>query len=461
MLLMHQRAKRVNSMVIVQLPIWVSAILVLAFAFLVVRGRVSVITGIYAAMASWTMIVRFGPISHVWLLMAAMFASAFVYWWHDGMRVRLPKKDTWIIPLMVAWWAWLFVLQVVFYDGSNQAYEQFVSLVCYNIAPLLMLLLFAGKTSNLKRFAMAYAITMSIGGLVGLSLLSSRGISMLTVLQDPLLRNYGTGIQQWFVYAIGVANYHAFAYGFVASLIFVVTFIHQSRSRLAFLLYSLWLVYCVYFLFVSNSKQAMAGAGLAFILLESWFFLHSPTKKRSRVFAVVLAVVATAIVVVSVRPELVLRDSNSLGQTFNLIADRGYYWALGLSLFAESPIWGAGLAVGGGIGHNFFVNTLSGQGVVGLFFTMMFLVFWVKQSAIVILSGRGSKEQRMWAVVFVILGLFNLIASQASGSPISAWFLFWSAAVTWKLRYAMSRFASYPQNASSSHALSTMQTSAS
>ncbi len=444
-------------MVIIQLPMWVSAILLLVFTFLVARGQVAILTGIYAAMASWTMIVRFGPVSHVWLLMAAMFASAFVYWWQDGLRVRLPKRDTWIIPLMIAWWVWLFVLMVVFYDGSNQAYEQFISLVCYNIAPFLMLLLFAGKTSNLKRFAMAYAITMSIGGLVGLSLLSGRGISMLTVLQDPLLRNYGTGIQQWFVYAIGVANYHAFAYGFVAALIFVVTFIHQTRSRVGFMLYSIWLVYCVYFLFVSNSKQAMAGAALAFFLLESWFFLHSSVKHRYRVFFVVLATFVTAVVVVSTRPELVLRDSNSLGQTFNLIADRGYYWGLGLSLFAESPIWGAGLAIGGGIGHNFFVNTLSGQGVIGLFFTIMFLVFWAKQALIVVLSRRGSKEQRTWAIVFVVLGLFNLVASQASGSPISAWFLFWSAAVIWKLRYAASMYPGDSKSTDSSLALPVVQ----
>lgn len=431
-------------MVIVQLPIWVSATLALAIAIFVVRGQVPILTGIYAAMASWTMIVRFGPISHIWLLMAAMFASALVYWWQDDMRVRLPKKDTWIMPLMVAWWTWLFVLMVVFYDGTNRAYEEFISLVCYNIAPLLMLLLFAGKASCLKRFAMAYAITMSIGGLVGLSLLSEHGISMMDVIRDPLLRNYGTGIQQWFVYAIGVTNYHAFAYGFVATLIFIVTFVHQSRSRLGFLLYSLWLIYCVYFLFISNSKQAIAGAALAFVLLELWFFLHSPVKGRLRVMVVMFAVIATGVVVVSVRPELILRDSTSIGQTLNLIADREYYWRRGLSLFAESPIWGVGLAVGGGIGHNFFVNTLSGQGVIGFFFTIMFLVFWAKQAAIVMLSRRGNQTQRTWAVVFVLLGLFNLVASQASGSPVSAWLLFWSAAIIWKLRYTISK---YPDDA--------------
>lgn len=332
------------------------------------------------------------------------------------------------------WLVWMLSNIMANDVDSTIRYETLISLLCYALAPLPVFSLIAADVSRLKGFALAYLVTTIVGGGLSLSTaLAGVGISFVDLTHDPVLSQYGAGIPHWVIYVMGVLNYHWFAYGFANGIIFILALLQQTRRNWGYVILILAAVVCAYFLVISDSKQAMGGTALTVLFFGAWAARQGKATSLLRLILLVGVVVATSVGVFLMRPDLVLRSAGSFTEAFDVVSDRGSYWTEGWDAFVKSPLWGDGFAGSPSLGHNFFINTLANQGLVGMVFLIGFLVFFGNQVR-GIWAGWGTREQALWRMAFLCLALFSLFVAQISGSPVSAWPLFWSAIILWRMR---------------------------
>ncbi len=113
-----------------------------------------------------------------------------------------------------------------------------------------------------------------------------------------------------------------------------------------------------------------------------------------------------------------------------MVKERGPYWEQGVRQFLQNPIFGAGYASDTNA-HNLFIGVLADQGLVGMFFLFGFIFFFIQQGLRI--RFRGDKQKFFWSIGILSIGIFGFIHGQASGTPISLWHVWWSAAMVWIL----------------------------
>ena len=421
-----------------------TGLILLACLYIVRAGRADWAAGIYLSLASWVSVIRFGSVNHIWVFLITMIGAAAVYWSKHRGRSLIPRHDAWIVPWMGLWWGWILLPLGLSPNDVHPTTTMtvLISLLLYTIAPLPIFLMFATDVRRLRGFALAYLFTTMVGGGVALSrLLSTLGIPLAYLLKDPVLNRYGGGVAHWFPRVMNIVNYHWFAYAFGISLVLIVGLLQVKRRSYGHVMLIIGAAYCAYFLLIVGSKQAMIASAIAGLLLALWVGRNVKAVSRSRLILLVGGVVAVAVSLYRMRPELVLRSSEYWTEAFNIAESRGFQWADGWKTFVRSPVWGVGFAKGASLGHNLFINTLGGQGLVGMVFMIGFLVFLGRQTR-GIWAGEGTPEQALWRMAFLCVALFTLIQSQASGSAHSAWPLFWSAAILWRLKETVEKHES-------------------
>lgn len=407
--------------------------ILLGCLYLVWKGRPDWATGIFVSLASWTAIIRIGPVNHLYVFLFTIGGAIVVQWLRHPGAHRLPRGDRWIVPWMIVWWSWMLLILALNGAEPETNYRTFVSLVVYNIIPVIVLVLIGRGISTFRSFAYAYVLTTVAGGLSALSRLPERGFSVDLLLRDPLLMEYGRNVDHWFVYQLGILNYHQFAQGFAWSFIFLLAFWQEKHSRLEYLMLGLAGLSCAYLLLVSDSKQTMIATLIAGMVFTFWALGRGHALLRARMGLLIGITGALAGSVLVARPDLVTRSSGSFGEAFDLTIQRLPVWTLGIDAFARSPLFGDGFAGTPSLGHNFFISTLANQGLVGMVFLLGFLAFFTAQVH-GIWAGWGTRGQSLWRMAFFCLALSNLISGQASGAVTSSWALFWSAAVLWRMR---------------------------
>jgi O-antigen ligase len=372
--------------------------------------------GVYLSTSYWTRTVMFGPIAHTWVFMATMVGAAAVYKLKNPAKALLPPRDRWIVFWMGIWWGWMLVLIGLF--RPPQAMPILRALILYVIAPLPILLLFAGDLRRARSFAASYVLCTMVGGWTALSVM---GISIGYIRTDPALRGRA-------ILHLGVVNYHWFAYALAICLILIVPFFQQTRRKYLHVILLLAALYCAYLLILVGARQSI----VALTLMLSFFVLWVLRRRRLLTQSVVLllALVAlTGVFLYRTAPELILRHET------RLIADLSYaslkragFWQIGWRAFVNSPIWGAGFTEY--YSHNIFVGSLAEQGLIGMGFLIGFLVFFGRQIRGV-WSGTGPRDESIWRMAFSCVVLFGLAHSQASGSTDSVWHLYWPCAFLW------------------------------
>jgi len=415
-----------------------TGLILLGCLYIVWSGRPDWAAGIYLGLASWATVIRFQQVNHIWVFLITMIGAGGVYWLRHRGGSLIPRRDAWIVPWMAVWWGWMLLI-IGLNDVDQVIKDQILlSLLFYTVAPLPIFLLFATDVQRVRGFALSYLLTTIVGGLVALSRLSALGISLGYLFSDPVLSQHGIGDTGWFIHTMGIVNYHWFAYAFGVSFILLMALLQQKRRGYGYLIITIGAVYCVYFLLISNSRQSVGSTVIVGLLFAFWAVREAKAMSRRYIILFVGLVLATVVFLLLSRPELLLRSVGSVPEAFNIVEDRGIYWAYGWDAFVRSPIWGDGFAGSSSLGHNFFISTLANQGLVGMVFLIGFLVFLVKQVPGV-WARKGTPEQAVWRMAFLCVALFSLFVAQVSGSPVSTWPLFWSAAILWRLKQTVEK----------------------
>ena len=409
----------------ISLSIPQTVLVLLLCYYMVVTGRPDWVVGIYLSTAAWGRPVMLGPIAHTWIFLVTMIGAAVFYLFKQPGKARiatlLPGRDRWIVPWMAIWWAWMLLLMFAFRPDNVMALLR--SFLLYAIAPLPIILLFADDVRRARNFAIAYLLATLIGGFVNLSVL---GIPLEYLRLDPTLTRFG-------IIRLNTQQYHWVSYSWAISLVFLVALFLQSRQSLIRLLVLIGIALCAYFLLLSGARDAILSVPVALFFFVLWALLGSGLSAR-RVILLAGVLAITVVFLYQMAPGLVLRvrEASLLNAVSNsLTADRGPLWLYGWDVFIGSPLWGSGFTRYV-YAHNFFIGTLSDQGLIGMVFLAGFLVFVVRQTQGV-WAGKGTADVAIWRMAFACVILVSLLYNQVTGNPISAWEIYWSSVFLWRL----------------------------
>jgi O-antigen ligase len=240
-------------------------------------------------------------------------------------------------------------------------------------------------------------------------------------------------------FALGLYNYHWFAYQFVISLIFIFAIFMYIKNIIVRVTLILFAFLCVYFLLLSSSRQSIFGGVVALWFCFLWVEFSGTRAHRFWIVTLVIVVLISAYWLVEQAPNILRLGFLSSGTTLpdsalirEILQKRSQVsWEVGLALIPESPIWGLGFSKYY-VSHNLFLGTIVDQGIVGLVFLVGFLLFWVGEAQ---QSWRTSAqlEDKTWKLAMVAVMVFVLVQSQFSGNPLSEWAMWWSTAFLWCL----------------------------
>lgn len=385
-------------------------------------NRLEYALAIYVSTPLWTRSIQIGLVAHTWIFLGVMVCSAVIYNVRRNKPLIHPRFDTWIVFWFVIWYSWMLILVLISFPSEEDAILR--SLILYLLIPLPFFYLIAQEVERIKRFAIAFITTTIVGGIVAMNIIN---ISVPQAIADPTLLSYG-------VLRLNIINYHWFSYDFSISLIFIMALFRIYNNIFMRSMLMLAAAYCIYFLLLLGSRQAIAGSAITMLTFLSVVATRN-WKNAFGVFILVTLLIAFGIVIYIYAPDLVLRSyETNVSQSFDLEARRGEYWRLGWQIFLDSPLWGSGFREF--IAHNLFIGTLAEQGLVGLVFLCGFFFFCFKQ-ILSILKAPIADERTIWAIAFSCIIIFGIIHSQVSGSAVSVWHFYWSGISIWILRTSL------------------------
>lgn len=389
-------------------------------------NRLEYALAIYVSTPLWTRSIQIGAVAHTWVFLAVMLCSAIMYSVRRKKPLLYPIFDGWIVLWFSIWYFWMLILVLLSFPSEEDHLLRF--LILYLLIPLPFFYLIAQDVEKIKGFAVAFIATTVVGGILAINIIN---LSFLQIISDPTLLSFG-------ILRLNIINYHWFSYDFAISLILIIALFRIYSNIALRLIFSVLAVYCIYFLLLLGSRQAMAGSAITMLL----FLLIMAIRSRKNTFGVlvlVISLIALGAAIYMYAPELVLRSyETDISQSFDLEARRGEYWQMGWDIFLASPIWGSGFRQF--IAHNLFIGTLAEQGLVGLIFLFGFFFFCFKQ-IIPIFSAPITDERTIWGITFSCIIIFGVIHSQVSGSVVSVWHFYWSSVIIWILRTSIFDFA--------------------
>jgi len=397
------------------------ALLLILYGAFVWFGHPEYLLGIYLSYIAWVRSVLFGPIANTWVLMVAMVIASFIYILHAGRFRFLPSQGKWFASWMCLWWIWMFVLLLCLHNHELQLILLRI-LLCFVIAPILILLIFSHDITRVKGFIIAYVMASICGGLLTLY---ENEISLHYLLTDPLLTQRGVAF-------LGIYNYHWFAQIFAISIILITALYLNNVHKIVRFILLIVIAILGYFLYIAGSRHSIFGLILSFSLLIVWAF----RRLRNSFFS--LAIILGLIIFLSAwfyqTAPAILTRSNTSGVEDALLSstsERVQLWEKGLENFANSPIWGTGFEQYVTT-HNFFIGVLADQGLVGFVMLIGLMVFWGQLTYSVWTDPRSS-PLTIWRLAFWCISFFCLFYSQFNGNVLSSIELYWSIVLIWSL----------------------------
>jgi len=410
---------------VIQLELLPSIGLLVLCLFLILKAYPEIATGIYLAIFSWGHTLKIGNIAQTWILLTTMFGAAFIFY-NKKRDSYLPKNDRWIIPWVSFWWFWSLIL--LFFSGTLENHNIGLSFILSTILPIPVILLYSHRINNIMSFSIAYILTTMMGGLI---LLQYTNANYPALLINPLTGNYGMG-------RLPIGNYHSFSYPYGISIIMLIALLQQTKSLIARVTCSCAIVYCLYFLFFSASRQTILATLIVCILFLFWFSTKVEEVKRFNYYRMIRAILIIAVIGFSVyfffegSPITIFRDIHAEGLWgFHDIATEERRW--GTWAEARQQILGSyflGTVYEAGNVHNIFLSVLANEGIVGFILMLGFFIFFFKQIRNVWFV-KVIDDVAIWRMAFFCIFLSTLIHSQISGDNISAPEFFWSVIFLW------------------------------
>lgn len=398
-------------------PIWLAAFVAFGI-YVLMSARMEWGLGVFMSMYAWNRNIMVGPIVHNWFLLAVIYGAAVVYLYNRKPKFDdlIPREHRWILVWMVLWWAWVLLLVQLF--NPPKTYTIRLNLLAFLIPPLPILLIIGKDMKRLKGFAISFVITTLVGCWTTIAALD---VPITYLLSDPSLDGLN-------IFHLKLYNYHLFAYNCALALIIAVALFMQSRNVLFGLPLLAAAGICAHFMLLAGSRQSIAGTVVALVLFSLWG-LFNPRTPKPRLLMMLAVVSAVLVLVYQIAPNLIVRrNEDNLAEAFDLVGDRGQYWAMGLAAFAESPMWGSGFVYP--YTHNMIIGSLAEQGLVGTIFVAGFFYF-VARLTPVIVNGRGDPALDIWRMAFFCVIVFGLVHSMASGSPVSVRHIYWGGTLLW------------------------------
>lgn len=415
---------------LIPLTPWQEAIFLAICAWIILAARPEVGLALYLSIAGWTRGFVIGSVAQTWILLLAIFVAVFRIAITGGIKpFILPAHKRSILIWIGVWWVWMIGLAMLFYPYFPRELRENVyrNTILYILLPLPVILLIPKEIERVIYFAVAYVLCALVGGWFAIALLN---IPISYLLSSPTLVDK--------VSALGIVNYHWFAYQYAISLVFIAALFMYAKKLAVRMGLVVLALPAVYFLILSSSRQSIFGCLVALLFYFSWVFLAGKRNHRFQLAILALAILFSSYWLIRQAPQILrlgfsadglLPDSTILG---SIIESRSEItWDVGISLIPQSPIWGFGFSKND-VSHNLFIGTIVDQGTVGLIFLLGFLSFWFGEARQAWRTEVSSPEG-LWKLAMVSIMVFVLIQSQFSGSTISEWAMWWSTAFLWCL----------------------------
>jgi len=397
------------------------AFLLILYGAFALYGHPEYLLGVYLSSLSWVRSVLFGPISQTWVLMAAMVAASAIYICRSGRFKFLPSQGCWFAFWMGLWWIWMFVLMLCM-DDLNLQWILLRTLLCFTIAPIIILLIFSHDFVRVRGLVIAYIITTICAGIVTLN---ANDISINYLWKDPLLTQTG-------IHFLGIYNYHFFGQMFAIAIILTTAFYFEKRQSIMQFIILIIISFLGYFLYNAGARDSIVGLLLSLSLLIFWALLRLPRSLVSFIIIMSLIILLSGWFYQNAPHILTRSDVDGLSESASLsTSQRLELWAEGLKNFASSPLWGTGFDKYI-ISHNFFIGVLADQGLIGLMFLSGFMVFFAQLSCSV-WTDAGTSSLSIWRMAFWCIAFFSLFHAQFNGSIVSSYELYWSVVLMWSL----------------------------
>jgi O-antigen ligase len=341
----------------------------------------------------------------------------------------LPSHKRGILLWLATWWAWMIIVFLAFlpFFEHGTAENFYKNTILYILIPMPVIVFLPKQLDRVIYFAWAYLFAAVIGGIFAIMMLN---VPLHSLINDP------TSIVH-ISFALGIENYHWFAYQYAISLILIFSLFVYYNNLMTRVGLILLVLSCVYFLMLSSSRQSIFGLMIALLFSFMWVLFSGRNKYRYWIAVIVVVVGISAFRLIEQEPAI-LRIGFSSGGTFLsqitmiqeiLIKRSQLTWEQGFALVPDSPIWGLGFSKHY-ISHNIFLGTIVDQGMIGLVFLIGFLYFWTGEA---VRAWRTPKQYDVytWKLAMVSIMVFVLVQSQFSGNPLSEWAMWWSTAFLW------------------------------
>lgn len=287
----------------------------------------------------------------------------------------------------------------------------------YIVLPIPIILSFSRDVKQIRLFAFAYVVATIINGLI---ILKMGGFNLGSSLLFELLAD-GDQIGK------SILNYHRIGVAFGISLILLFYFFTSSKSVFKYVIIAMSFIFLFVMLFLIGSRQ-MIFAILLSLPIYLFVSIKTPhTNQKLGFFLLGILILIFLNWLFENLGFLLLRGQNLDYSIVDESSSRMNFWQKGLNSFFESPIFGTLFQTRNG--HNLFIGTLEAEGIVGLIFLVVYLLFVVRQIRVILRVKDASFDNYTKAFIFILF--FGLVHSQFSGDFISIPHLYWPAAVLW------------------------------
>jgi len=404
----------------------IQSLLFIAFCLLILfKARPEIATGIYLTIGSWGHMLIIGNIAQTWIILATMYGSSLLYY-KRHRPINIPKSDRWIIPWVLVWWFWTILL-IYFSDKLDNRF--LIYYVLATIMPIPAIYLYSEKEERIKVFSIAYVITTMVGGII---LLRFVDMNYPVVMINPFKGSYGMG-------RLPIFNYHSFAYPYGISIIILLAFMQIIKALTIRAVCLSAIIYCLYFLYFSGSRQTIIATLIVCGLFISWlFFKRSQKDIYDKIFQVSsIALIAYVIFYFYIFSYVTItREAINTPNIYDILGysidreSRFETWQEAIQQILNSYFMGT--VYGAGNVHNYFLSVLANEGIFGFILMSGFFIFVLKQVRD-LWTIEKLDEHVIWRFTFLCIFLSTIIHSQFSGDNTSAPELFWSAIYLWYL----------------------------
>lgn len=413
----------------VNLGIFINFILLLTCFHFIIKSRLDILCGVYCSYLSYNNALIIFGVPFIWIIITSCSASMILFIRKYG-GFKLPNKDRQIIALLGFWWTYTLILLTAsgFYNFRSIG-TTFISVML----PIFFVILISKEFIFIKRFAAAFLVTTILGGVLYIYNLMSTSPDLII---NPITGNQGMG-------RLPVYNYHKFSYPFGISFIFLITLFISWRGMLLRFILILGFLIVTYFLYFLGSRQTMIATLIASLVFLLWIGYKNIGSKTNKSFSTVAIITVLLFGIYYIANSFYALSDFAISRGFDislgvnasdLIAQskRSEQWQLAIDAIFDSFFLGT--AYGFDNAHNIILAILVNEGVIGIFFFILYIKFFIKQSNS-IFSSVNDLDLQAWQITFFLIFISTLIHSQFSGDNISSPEFYWAPIMLWFLRY--------------------------